>query len=108
MLDPCEGSDDDCVAGDIGAVLAALSIGSSLDTRVVVFWLATIVVKTSDGASTPSIHVVSSIPVGSIFSESVLVNLAASDDDWETVDIGGVAPCTSVCTLFEIVFDMPG
>ena len=50
---------------------------------------------------------VSSIPVGSNFCESVVIDLAASDADWETGDIGAVAPCSSVATPIEIVFDVP-
>ena len=116
MLAPCEdswevddtcvialGTDDDWVAGDNAAVAGC----KLFHTLEVDFRLGTIVVKTSDGASTPPIAVVSSIPVGSIFSESVGVELTASDADWRTGDIGAVAPCSSVGTLIEIVFDVP-
>jgi hypothetical protein len=117
MLAPCEdsdscevgdvciialGNDDDWLVEDIGVAATSLSPCTSFNTLAVVFEICTIVVKTSVGASTPSIAVVSSNPVGSIASRSVVVDLY--DCAGES---GAVASCKLYDTLVEIIFDVP-
>lgn len=99
------GNDDDRVVENTGmGVVATLSSPcTSFNTLAVVFEICTIVVKTSVGASTPSIAVVSSNPVGSISSQSVVVDL----DDCETGESGAVVSCKRYDTLVEIMFDVP-
>ena len=97
------GNDDDWVVEDIGVAATSLSPCTSFNTLAVVFEICTIVVKTSVGASTPSIAVVSSNPVGSIASRSVVVDLY----DCEAGESGAVASCKLYDTLVEIIFDVP-